>query len=210
MPTYFTYETRSEYMDLTSSLTTANAEYLGPDTILLSIDKGTGSFTVEHFPDINDPDSVPELPDPVEYDDGDRVRKYVMLDKTNDNHIILMDMLSDRIDVNSPTAPAVTEVIRTHTFSDDSTFQFRKRNPQFQDTCHTFDINHTTVNADGVVTYVRYGDKADTVGMWLDNQSLKDQLLKAKESYIALYESTFLATQKEVYRKVIELHDLMM
>lgn len=209
MPTYFTYETRSEYMDSTSSIVTANAEYLGPDTILVSVNKSTGHFSIEHFPDINDPDSVPVLPDPVEYDDGEQTRKYIMLDKNNDNHIVLMDMLSDQVDVNSPTAPAVTEIIRTHTFSDESTFQFRKRNPQYQDTCHSFDLNHTTINANGVVTYVRFGDNADTVGRWLYDDDLKHQLHLAKESYIALYENTFLATQKEVYRKVVELHDLM-
>lgn len=205
----FTYQTRSVYMDPESELVDCTTEYLGPEKILIRILED-GSYSLVHYP-IPDAEGniiLPEIPE-IEGDETN----YVILDQANDDHVILMDMLSESIDYNDPTNDDMrkTLVFRTHTFEDGSTFVFRRTKPKYDDTSHTFSKSATTVNVDGTVNFVRFATDEE-IGEWLNDDVLKAQMEMHKHKYLALYQreiSPFRAAEKEIFRKVCELCDVL-
>jgi len=206
----FTYKTRVNYLDANSKLVKVTTQYLGPEKILIKVDADTGKFTVAHYP-IAAEDGTIELPQ-IPSIEGDETN-YVMLDQQNDDHVILMDMISEKVDVNDPTKDALrkTLVFRTHTFEDGSTFLFRRTKPKYDDTTHTFSINGTTVNVDGTINFIRYATDED-LGDWLNDDVMINQIKMHRQKYLELYQqelSSFRAAEKEVFRKVCELCDVL-
>jgi hypothetical protein len=204
----FTYQTRSNYLDSSSPLVTATAQYLGPEKILLIVNED-GTYRIHEYPipDAEGNVTLPTIPEIVPED-----IHFVMLDQTNDQHVILMDMLSEQTNVNAPDYSARTTILfRVHTFQDGSTYKFRRIKPTFDDTLHTFSLSATTVNTDGTINFVRFATEED-IGEWLDNESLKKQMSMYRDKYFELYQkelSPLRANEKEVLRKVCELCDVL-
>lgn len=204
----FTYQTRSNYLDSSSPLVTATAQYLGPEKILLIVNPD-GTYRIHEYPvaDAEGNITLPVIPEDVPEDIN-----YVMLDQTNDQHVILMDMLSEKTNVNAPDYPNKTTIVfRVHTFEDGTTYKFRRVKPTFDDTVHTFSLLATTVNTDGTINFVRFATPEE-IGEWLDNDILKNQMAMHKDKYFELYQkeiSPLRTAEKEVLRKVCELCDVL-
>lgn len=201
----FTYQTRVNYLNSNSPLITATTQYLGPEKILLIVNED-GTYRIHHYPiaDANGVVTLPVIPENIPDD-----IHYVMLDQSNDQHVILMDMLSEKINVNDAAYPDRTTIVfREHTFADGTKYIFRRTKPKFDDTNHTFSLRATTVNLDGTINFVRFATDED-VGEWLNDQAMKDQITSHKDKYFELYQKTFVATQKEVFRKVCEVCDVL-
>lgn len=204
----FTYQTRSNYLDPNSPLVTATTQYLGPEKILIIVNND-GTYRIHEYPIPNAEGNIilPSIPENAPEDIN-----YVLLDQNNDQHVILMDMLSEKIDVNAPNyTDRTTIVFRIHTFEDGTTYTFRRTKPTFDDTTHTFSLSATTVNIDGTINFVRFATQEE-LGEWLDNDKLKDQMSMYKDKYFELYQKTILpsrSAEKEVFRKVCELCDIL-
>lgn len=150
MATEFTYESRVTYLDPDSDLKTVTGSYVGPNEILLCVHED-GHYDISEMPDTdaNLSQAVEDFGDPAHDDNC----VYVKLEKTNAQHIILMDMLCN---CAGYTPTWQTEDIHTFTFDDDSTYVMQYRSPVDDNTNHTFDRLKTTVNQDGTINWVRF------------------------------------------------------
>lgn len=201
----FTYQTRVNYLNADSPLVTVTTQYLGPEKILLIVNTD-GTYRVHEYPiaDANGNIPLPVIPENIPED-----IHYVLLDQANDQQVILMDMLSERVNVNEPAAELRTTILfRVHTFEDGTTYKFRRTKPTYDDTTHTFSLSGTTVNLDGTINFVRFATDED-IGEWLDDTAMKKQITSHKDKYFELYQRTFVPAQKEIFRKVCELCDVL-
>ena len=158
MATEFTYESRVTYLDPDSDLKTVTGSYIGPNEILICVqdesrandDINTPNFDISEIPDTDADLSHSDLADFGEAPRG----TWVKLEKTNAQHIILMDMI---MSCAGHVDEWQTEDIHTYTFDDDTTFVMQYRNPVNDNTLHTFDIKNVVVDpSDGTITFPRF------------------------------------------------------
>lgn len=158
MATEFTYESRVTYLDPNSDLKTVTGSYVGPNEILICVqdesrandDPNTPNFDISEIPDTDADLSYSDLADYGEASLG----TWVKLEKTNAQHIILMDMI---MNCAGHVDEWQTEDIHTYTFDDGTTYVMQYRNPVNDNTLHTFDMRNVVVDpSDGTITFPRF------------------------------------------------------
>jgi hypothetical protein len=158
MATEFTYESRVTYLDPDSDLKTVTGSYVGPNEILICVqdesrvndDPNTPNFDISEIPDTDADLSYSDLAD---YGDAP-LGTWVKLEKTNPQHIILMDMI---MNCAGHVDEWQTEDIHTYTFDDGTTYVMQYRNPVNDNTLHTFDMKNVVVDpSDGTITFPRF------------------------------------------------------
>lgn len=192
----FTYQQREDEHDNNSALKTVTMQYDGPSKILLVVEK-EGKWSVDHFP-VDDGD-VAELPENVQPDEES---KYILLDETNDNHVILMDMIHEKRDMVT-ISEETWKVIATITLSDGYSYTFRQPIDTVQNTADVFDVLNTTVDWNGVVNYVRH-DHEET-----EEDALLVQIDSTAQMAVEkIAEATFI-DEKRWWKRMLEVCEII-
>jgi hypothetical protein len=192
----FTYESRVTYLDPDSALKTVTGNYVGPEQILICLHQD-GSF---------DQSDVPETGQGLGYtlDDldppGHTDSKWMILDQTNDDHVILMDMLTG-CEGATPTWQITT--VKEITLSDATTYTMQYRNPVDDDTLHTFAIHETSIDYDsGEITFVR-------TQQWATREAIQNQAEQFMLVYRGLYDNAVSDAAKQKYKNLLEIYEII-
>ena len=192
----FTYESRVTYLDPNSALKTVTGNYVGPEQILIKVYQD-GSYLLSEVPADGENlgiSNVDELESPGEN------TKWLILDQTNDSHVIFMDMLVGAAGF-TPTWQFTT--VKEFTFSDESTYTMQYRNTVDDDTLHTFSIINTTIDFDtDAINFVR-------VEQWATKQMIQFKSEEYMNEYRKLYDNAVSATAKQKFKNLLEVYEII-
>jgi hypothetical protein len=190
----FTYESRVTYLDPDSALKTVTGNYVGPEQILICL-HSDGHYEQADVPEVGQGlgYTLDEI-DPPAHENA----KWMILDQTNDDHVILMDMLTG-CDGFTPTWQINT--VREFTLTDGSTYTMQYRNPVDDDTLHTFAIHKTSIDYDSeTITFVR-------TEQWANRQDMQTQAEKFMTEYRKLYDNAVSDAAKQKYKNLLEIYE---
>lgn len=192
----FTYESRVTYLDPNSALKTVTGNYVGPEEILLKVYKD-GSYSTAEVPADGESlsiSSIDELETPEENS------KWLILDQTNDSHVILMDML---VGASGFTPTWKITTVKEITFSDESTYTMQYRNPVDDDTLHTFSIINTTIDFDtDAINFVR-------VEQWATRERIQNEAEKYMKAYREMYDNAVSDSAKQKFKNLLEVYEII-
>ena len=190
----FTYESRVTYLDPNSALKTVTGNYVGPEQILIKVYQN-GSYTQSDTPADGESlaiSNVDELETPGENS------KWLILDQTNDSHVIFMDMI---VGAGGFTPTWQITTVKEFTFSDESTYTMQYRNTVDDDTLHTFSITNTTIDFDTLdINFVR-------IEQWATRERIQDRAQEQIIAYRTLYDNAVSASAKQKYKNLLEVYE---
>jgi len=192
----FTYESRVTYLDPDSALKTVTGNYVGPEQILICLHQD-GSFDQSHVPETGQ--GLGYTLDDIDAPDHDNA-KWMILDQTNDDHVILMDMLMSCAGF-TPTWQITT--VKEFTLSDASTYTMQYRNTVDDDTRHTFSMVNTSIDYDSeAINFVR-------VEQWATREMIQSQAETFMAGYRKLYDNAISDAAKQKYKNLLEIYEII-
>ena len=144
----YTYEKPSELLDVASAKETVTCSYTGPQKLLVVISQDE-RVSIEHLP--LETDDWEDVADGPIDDDPETTDRYMTLNASNDDHIVIMQVLAGET-VEENTNP-ITETIGTFTFSDDSTFELKYEEDNPIDPQQIIDADSIRINPENVISY---------------------------------------------------------
>jgi len=144
----YTYKKPSELLDVTSAEETVTCTYTGPQKLLVVISHDE-RVSIEHLP-LEDDDWEDIEEGPID-DDPETTDRYMVLNASNDDHIVIMQVLAGET-VEENINP-ITETIATYTFSDDSTFELKHEEDNPIDPQQIIDADSIRINPENVISY---------------------------------------------------------
>ena len=192
----FTYESRVTYLNPNSALKTVTGNYVGPEEILIKVHKD-GSYTVSEAPADGEGLGISNVD---ELETIEENSKWLILDQTNDSHVIFMDML---IGAHGFTPTWQITTVKEFTFSDESTYTMQYRNPVDDDTLHTFSIINTTIDFDtDAINFVR-------VEQWATRDKIQSEAEKFMKAYREMYDSAVSDSAKQKFKNLLEVYEII-
>lgn len=135
-------------MDLSSPEETVTCTYNGPQKILIVVNTDE-TFSVEHLP-LED-EEWEDVEEGLINDDPDNSDRYMVLNASNDDHIVLMQIIAGNTQTEN-TNP-IEETISTYTFNDGSTFVLKYKEDNPIDPQQIVDAASIRINPEGNISY---------------------------------------------------------
>lgn len=138
----------SNVMDLSSPEETVVCTYNGPQKLLVVVSTDE-RVAIEHLP-LED-DEWEDVEETQIDDDPDNTDRYLVLNASNDDHIVIMQCLAGNTVMDS--IDPVVETIATYTFSDGETFELKFETDDPIDPLQLIDVDSIRINPDNVISY---------------------------------------------------------
>lgn len=144
----YTFNKPSDLMNLSSSLESVTCTYNGPQKIRVVVAQDE-TISVDCIP-LTD-DDWEDIEDGMIDDDPDTTDRYMTLNASNDDHIVLMQVLAG--ETTTENTDPIDEVIGTYTFGDGSTFELKYQEDNPVDPQQIIDAESVRINPEGVISY---------------------------------------------------------